>query len=425
MVFKCSYNRLENRDSKLLLCTVEQSKVIYIWDSKTLYVFFKSLLSLRMMISPFCAVSSTTSSYRLFAFDVCLNGDTSRRGQFHYHSFSSPNLEKWIWKTSRRYKYKADKSFRLWASGKFGNTAGINMNTVLEEDYREYKPNSKGGAMEIEGYSIEGISIGGHETCVIVPALKVAFDIGRCPHRAINQEFLFISHGHMDHIGGLPMYVATRSLYSMRPPTIFVPVSIKENVEKLFEVHRAMDQSELKHNLVGLDVGDEYELRKDLVIKPFKTYHVIPSQGYIIYSVKQKLKKKFLRLSGNEIKNLKFSGVKITDTVMSPEIAFTGDTMSDFIVDPNNRDALKAKILIMETTFIDDVMSIEHARDYGHTHLSEVVALAHWFKNKAILLIHFSARYKVEEIQSAVLNLPPPLASKVYTLTEGFRFDHL
>ena len=51
------------------------------------------------------------------------------------------------------------------------------------------------------------------------------------------------------------MYVATRGLYSMKPPTIFVPPFIKETVEKLFEVHKAMDQSELKHNLVGLNVG--------------------------------------------------------------------------------------------------------------------------------------------------------------------------
>lgn len=51
------------------------------------------------------------------------------------------------------------------------------------------------------------------------------------------------------------MFVATHGLYSMKPPTIIVPVAIKENVEKLFEVHRAMDQSELKHNLIGLNVG--------------------------------------------------------------------------------------------------------------------------------------------------------------------------
>lgn len=99
------------------------------------------------------------------------------------------------------------------------------------------------------------------------------------------------------------MYVATRGLYSMKPPTIFVPRSIKEHVEKLFEVHRAMDQSELKHNLIGLNVGkylsrniscgdgyifcynmiylagEEFQLRNDLKVRAFKTYHVVPSQA--------------------------------------------------------------------------------------------------------------------------------------------------
>lgn len=59
------------------------------------------------------------------------------------------------------------------------------------------KPKS---ALHIEGYPIEGLSIGGQETCVIFPTLKCAFDIGRCPQRAIAQDFVFISHGHMDHI---------------------------------------------------------------------------------------------------------------------------------------------------------------------------------------------------------------------------------
>lgn len=58
----------------------------------------------------------------------------------------------------------------------------------------------KNMGLNIEGYPVEGISIGGHETCIIFPTLKLAFDIGRCPQRAISQDFLFISHGHMDHI---------------------------------------------------------------------------------------------------------------------------------------------------------------------------------------------------------------------------------
>ncbi|XP_010243173.1 PREDICTED: nuclear ribonuclease Z isoform X4 [Nelumbo nucifera] len=293
--------------------------------------------------------------------------------------------------------------------GRRGNGLGENPETTAQSK-------KKKGIM-IEGYPVEGLSIGGQETCVIFPTLKIAFDIGRCPQRAISQEFLFISHGHMDHIGGLPMYVATRGLYKMRPPTIIVPTAIKENVERLFEVHRAMDQSELKHNLISLNVGEEFQLRKDLKVKAFKTYHAIPSQGYIIYSVKQKLKEEYIGLSGNEIKNLKLSGVEITYTVTSPEIAFTGDTMSDFIIDPSNIDVLRSKILVMESTFVDNSMTVDNARDYGHTHLSEIVSYADKFENQAILLIHFSARYQAD---SAVSSLRPPLAGRVFALTEGF-----
>ncbi|KAJ4957386.1 hypothetical protein NE237_024497 [Protea cynaroides] len=288
------------------------------------------------------------------------------------------------------------------------------------EDLDSVPYSKKQKGIDIEGYPIEGLSIGGQETCIIFPSLKIAFDIGRCPQRAISQEFLFISHGHMDHIGGLPMYVATRGLYSMRPPTIIVPRAIKEHVEKLLEVHRAMDQSELKHNLIGLNVGEEFQLRKDLKVRAFKTYHVIPSQGYVVYSVRHKLKQEYIGLSGNEIKSLKLSGVEITYTITFPEIAFTGDTMSDFIADPDNVDALRARILVMESTFLDNAMTVENARDYGHTHLSEIINYADKFENKAILLIHFSARYRVDEIQSAVSSLPPPLSGRVFALTEGF-----
>ncbi|KAL6181584.1 hypothetical protein ACLB2K_048237 [Fragaria x ananassa] len=278
----------------------------------------------------------------------------------------------------------------------------------------------KARGLTIEGYPVEGLSIGGHETCVIFPSLKLSFDIGRCPQRAIAQDFLFISHAHMDHIGGLPMYVATRGLYGMKPPTIIVPKCIKEVVEELFEVHRKMDQSELKNNLIGLDAGEEFHIRKDLKVKAFRTYHRIPSQGYIVYSVKHKLKQEYVGLCGTEIKKMKESGVEITNILIEPQIAFTGDTTADFIVDNSNIDVLRAKILVMESTFLDESITVEHARDYGHVHLSEIINHAERFENKAILLIHFSARYTVKEIQQAVAALPPPLAGRVFALTEGF-----
>lgn len=51
------------------------------------------------------------------------------------------------------------------------------------------------------------------------------------------------------------MYVASRGLYNLKPPTVFVPPCIKDDVEKLLEIHRSMGQVELNLDLVALDVG--------------------------------------------------------------------------------------------------------------------------------------------------------------------------
>lgn len=201
------------------------------------------------------------------------------------------------------------------------------------------------------------------------------------------------------------MYVATRGLYNLKPPTVFVPPCLKEDVEKLFDIHRTMSQVELNLDLVTLDVGETYEMRNNLVVRPFKTHHVIPSQGYVIYSVRKKLRKQYMHLNGKQIEKLKKSGVEITDTILSPEVAFTGDTMSDFYLDPRSADALRAKILITEATFLDEGCSIEHAREHGHTHLFEIIEHAQWVRNKAVLLTHFSPRYNIEDIRLAVSKL--------------------
>ncbi|GJM99458.1 hypothetical protein PR202_ga16556 [Eleusine coracana subsp. coracana] len=147
------------------------------------------------------------------------------------------------------------------------------------------------------GTAVEGISIGGKETCVIFPTLSLAFDIGLCLQRAVSQEFLYLSPTATSTTsGGLPMY--------------------------LFEVHRAITRSELKHNLVPLEVGEEYQLRRDL-------------KGYVIYSVKEKIKQEFIGLPSSEIKRLRLSGVEEIQHQIS-------------LFDPDNADVLTAKILVVE-----------------------------------------------------------------------------
>ena len=63
-----------------------------------------------------------------------------------------------------------------------------------------------------------------------------------------------------------------------------------------------------------------------------------------------------------------------------PEVAFTGDTSSEFITRPGNEDVLRARLLIMELTFLADDVTVEHARAFGHMHISEFVQHADKFQ---------------------------------------------
>ena len=50
-----------------------------------------------------------------------------------------------------------------------------------------------------------------------------------------------------------------------------------------------------------------------------------------MYSTKEKLKAEYAGKAGLEIRDLRRAGVEVTDTVEVPEVAFTGDTTSDWI----------------------------------------------------------------------------------------------
>lgn len=273
--------------------------------------------------------------------------------------------------------------------------------------------------MKLAGIEVAGISVGGLETCIDLPAHKLAFDIGRAPDAAVARKTILFTHAHMDHMGGVAWHCATRALRGMPPPTYVVP---RENVDAfrdLFEVWRKLDRSLLKHELVPLAPGEELALDRTRVVRPFRSVHRVPCQGYSIWSRRAKLKPHYQGLAQAEIQRLRVEcREEVTHMVETAEVAFTGDTRIEVV----EQEAVvrTARLLIIEVTFLDERVCVESARDKGHIHLDEVVERADLFENEALLFTHFSDRYGDREIVALLdAKLPDRLRQRVTPLLSG------
>ena len=269
--------------------------------------------------------------------------------------------------------------------------------------------------LELAGIRVRALSIGGIETCIHLPGLKVAFDVGRAPRDVISCETLCFTHAHIDHLGGVAYHTATRALFGMRPPVYVVPRSNAADLERLFEVWRALDRSDMEHVTVPLEPGEEYVLPNKIMVRPFRSPHVVPCQGYGLWTRKEKLRPEFHGLAGEELRRLRLEGRTLTDTTETAEVAFTGDTMIEVV--EREEVVRKARLLIMETTFVDEKIGVAEARSRGHVHLDELAERAELFENEAILLTHFSARNRAHEIRAALdAKLPASLRERVVPL---------
>jgi ribonuclease Z len=262
------------------------------------------------------------------------------------------------------------------------------------------------------GLTIEGYSRAAVQSYWRIPELKLGFDLGAQPWDFMGTPTWLVTHTHLDHIAALPVYIARRRMMKMEPPTIYLPEPALEDVRRLLLVMQRLDCGRMVCAMHGVKAGDEIELSRDHVVTPFPTTHTIPSLGYMVWERRFKLKDEYHGLAGEQIRDLRLSGVAVTREVRTPLVAYTGDTS------PAGLDGyppvFQAKVLITELSFVRPNHRREKIHKFGHMHLDDFVERADKFQNELIICAHLSTRYHPQEVRRAVdAKLPPRLRDRV------------
>ena len=248
--------------------------------------------------------------------------------------------------------------------------------------------------------TIEGYSRAAVQTYWRIPELKVGFDLGAHPWSFMGTGTWFVSHGHLDHIAALPIYIARRRMMKMDAPTIYLPEVTIEPVKAILQQFTRLDRGRMPCHLIPITAGTEIELSREHVVTISATTHSVPSLGFVIWERRKKLKEEYAGFSGEQIRNMRLSGEEVTVEQRFPRVAYLGDSAPEGL---DNCPAMyEADVLIMEMTFVAPNHRKEKIHKFGHLHLDDVLDRRERFKNELIIASHFSTRYHETTIRNLV-----------------------
>jgi ribonuclease Z len=248
--------------------------------------------------------------------------------------------------------------------------------------------------VDLGSFALAGYSVAGEESIILCPELDFVFDIGKCPREALTINHVLLTHGHMDHVAGLPYYFAQRFFQGMDTGVAVVPANLLDPLEQLMQAWGKVEGRVPPHTLVPARDGQDYELRRGLYARAFATRHVPGSLGFAVLEVRHKLKEEYLGLDGPQIVALKAQGVEISRRVEMPMVAYLGDTArANYAAIPA---VAEARVLLLECTFFDSD-HVDRARAGRHLHVRDLPEVLEGMHNERILLVHVTRRTNLTE----------------------------
>jgi ribonuclease Z len=239
------------------------------------------------------------------------------------------------------------------------------------------------------------------------------FDAGIPARSAAGIDTILLSHGHVDHVGALPALLGIRALHGKtKPPRVIMPAEIVGDLTDALASLAKLQRWPLAIEAVGMAPGDEVALRGDLHVRAVRTFHPVPSLGYVLVRRVSKLRAEFHGLPGDEIAARRRAGEPMLEHEERLELAYATDTLVSAL--DRAPELLRARVLIVECTFLDERKSLEAARAGCHIHLDELIERADQFHNEHVVVMHVSQLYRPDEV-AAILDrrVPPSLRRRM------------
>jgi ribonuclease Z len=254
---------------------------------------------------------------------------------------------------------------------------------------------------------IVGGSRAGEGTLILLPQLHLGLDPGR-PHRALPpMRTVVVSHGHMDHLGGLGYWASQRFLNSMPPATLIVPDAIIDDVRSLLvDFARLEGGRPYEVTLLPAVDGSRHQLRRDVELVFFTTDHWVPTLGTRILWHKQRLRPELAHLPGPEIARRRQRGDEVTEDVVIPIVAYCADSGPDLL--ESHTEVFDTEVVLVECSFFKPADRDRAAR-YGHTHLADLLPLLDSLRCRHLVLLHASRRHRLREIEELLDHEVRPL----------------